>query len=64
MNQNLKIIRLVSVSLNTRLKDSTYIYLILCRRDIYEEEILNLHENLEHVKHIGSRIIDDHRKES
>jgi regulator of replication initiation timing len=29
------------------------------QRDIYEEEIIALHEELEHLKHVGGRIIEE-----
>ena len=48
-----------SASLNMKLNDSknslnaiTYV-----RRDIYEEEIIALNDELEHLRHMGGRII-------
>jgi hypothetical protein len=34
------------------------------QRDIYEEEIIQLNEELEHVKHVGGTIIDEYRREN
>lgn len=48
-----------SASLSTKLKDSKQwlIDWFACRRDIYEEEIIALNEELEHLRHMGGRII-------
>lgn len=34
------------------------------QRDIYEDEIIQLNEELEHVKHVGGTIIDEYRREN
>lgn len=30
-----------------------------CRRDIYEDEIIALNEELEHLRHVGGKIIEE-----
>lgn len=45
-------------SLNMRQKDSKFQSVRICfRRDIYEEEIIALNDELEHLRHMGGRII-------
>ena len=46
------------MSLSTKLSDSNLLFeFTLFRRDIYEEEIIALNEELEHLRHMGGRII-------
>ena len=47
---------------NMKLIDSTFIRIVLielCRRDIYEDEIIALNEELSHLRHVGGRIIEE-----
>ena len=30
-----------------------------CRRDIYEDEIIALNEEIDHIRHVGARIIEE-----
>ena len=46
------------MSLSTKLSDSNLLFeFTWFRRDIYEEEIIALNEELEHLRHMGGRII-------
>lgn len=38
---------------------SEFKYEIERQRDIYEDEIIALNEELEHLRHVGGRIIED-----